>query len=192
MGQDAILSYFLLRLQTDRDGVAQAVGVLRRPILIIDLHKLDFRELPEVQQDQVRNVELALIGCAGAREEDVRDAVADVEPAVAGEPVVEGDPAKLESLGGAGAFEVFIQRRLWQHIRARPAIPGHDEGQKVILVAEPVDHIQVDQPELWGCGRNSRSCRGWRPGNGWGAGGSTCSRGSRCKRLRASRRRCAC
>ena len=112
------------------------------------------------KHDQIRDVEIAPIGRTGSREEDVRDAVADFQAAVAGESVIEGDPAKGESFRGAGTLEIFIQRSLRQHVGARPAITGHDEGRQVIFITELVDHVEIDQRELRRCGRDSRTGRG--------------------------------
>lgn len=87
----------LLWRQTCRDGIAQAVRVLRRSILVINFHKLNIVELLEIQGDQVRDVEISPIWSTCAFEEDMRDAVTDIQPAVACESVIERDPAKGES-----------------------------------------------------------------------------------------------
>ena|SRR5687768_7870812 len=106
--ETSISSCFYLRLQTGRDRIVQPVRILGRPTLVVNLHKTNFGELFEVQHNQIRDVELAPIGHAGAGQEDVRDAIADVQVAVAGESVIERDPAEGESLGGARPLEVFI------------------------------------------------------------------------------------
>ena len=102
------MSYFYLRLQTGGDGIAQAVRVLSRFILVVDLYESNLGELFEVQSNQVCNSEIAPIGCAGACEEDVRDTISDFEPTITSETVIESYPAELEAFGGTRSFEVFI------------------------------------------------------------------------------------
>ena len=102
----------LLWRQTRRDGIAQAVRVLRRSILVINFHKLNIVELLEVQGDQIGDIEVSPIGHAGAFEEDMRDAITDFQPAVACKSVIERDPAKGESFCRARTFEIFIERGL--------------------------------------------------------------------------------
>ena len=71
----------------------------------------------------------------------MRDSIVNVQPAVAGESVVERDPAEGESLGGAGTLEVFIQRGSMRRTSAYPAVTGHNEGRQIIFVTEPIHHI---------------------------------------------------
>lgn len=92
--------------------------------------------------------------------------IADFQPTIAAESIIERDPAKGESLGRAGAFEVFIQRGLRQHVGARPAIAGHDEGLGIRLITDSVHQIHIDQPILWRDGRSTSMGR------------SDCARGS--------------
>ena len=67
------------------------------PIFIVDLHEADFGELLEIQRDEIGDGEIPAFGRACSREEDMRDAIADFQSAVAGESVIESDPAKGES-----------------------------------------------------------------------------------------------
>lgn len=113
-------------------------------MLIVNFYKLNFGELLEVQHNQIRDSEIASFGCAGSFQEDVRDTITDFKSAVAGESVIESDPAELESFGGAGTFEVFIQDGLRKHVGTRPALTGHDEGRQVIFITELVDQIKID------------------------------------------------
>ena len=87
----------LLWRQTRRDGIAQAVRVLRRSIFVVNLHKLNIVELLEIQHDQIRDIEITSIRCACSFEEDMRDAITDLQPAVTCESIIERDPAKGES-----------------------------------------------------------------------------------------------
>src|SRR4026208_292983 len=75
----------------------------------------------------------------------MRDAIADFQYAISCETVIERDPAKGESFRCTRTFEIFIQRSLRQCIGTRPAITGYNEGRQIILVTEPVYHIQVNQ-----------------------------------------------
>ena len=178
---------FYLWLQTFWDGITQTIGILRRPILVIDLHKLDFGELLEVQGNQIGDGEIAPIRRAGAGKEYMRDTIAKFESAVAGESIIESNPAKLESFGGAGTFEVFIQDGLWKHVGTRPTVTGYDEGRQVVFITELVHQIKIDQPELRSGGWDSRPCCRRGAGVGrrarWGPGwcGGPGARGCRCK-----------
>ena len=193
-----------LRLQTGRDGIAQALGILGRPILIVDFDESDFGELLEIQCDQIRDVEIASIGCTGSCEKDVRDAVADVQAAVTGKPIIERDPAEGETFGRAGSFEIFVERGLGQHVGARPAVASHDEGRQIIFIAELVDEVNVDQPVLRCCGRNpgagrcgrtrdrrrarGRACRCGGPRSCGGTGEGRRARDRRCTSCRGRTR----
>jgi hypothetical protein len=53
-------------LQTRGDGIAQSVRVLRYPIFIIYLDKSNFGELLEIQDNQIRDIEVPLIRRAGS------------------------------------------------------------------------------------------------------------------------------
>ena len=110
-------------------------------IFVIDLDKTNFGELLEVQHNQICNIEISSIRRASPFEEDVRDAVADFQPAVTGESVVECNPTEGESFCRAWTFEVFIQRGLRQGIGARPTITGHDEGRSIGFITHSVHQI---------------------------------------------------
>ena len=63
-------------------------------ILVIDLHEPDFRELLEIQIDQVNDVEVFAIRRTDACEKDMRDAITDFQSAITGKAIVDRDPAK--------------------------------------------------------------------------------------------------
>ncbi len=86
--------------------------------MIINLHKLYFRELLEIQIEQVGNIEVPAFGGADALEVDVRDAIDYFQFGVASEAVINGDPSIIVSLGRARTFEVFIERAFKQCIGA--------------------------------------------------------------------------
>jgi len=95
----------------------------------------------EVQRDQICDVKIPPVRHAGSNEKDMRNAVTDFQPAIAGEAIVECDPAKGESFCRAWTFEIFIERGLRNGIRTCPAITGHDEGRNVRFITEPVHKI---------------------------------------------------
>ena len=111
---------------------------MRRSVFVINLDEADFRELLEIQRDQIGDVKIPPIGGACPFEEDVRDAIANFQSIIACESVIERDPAKGESFGRAWSLEVFIERGLGQGIGARPAVTGHDEGRGIRFVTHSV------------------------------------------------------
>lgn len=70
----------------------------------------------------------------------------DFESAVAGEPVIDADPAIGMFFGRARTFEEFIERGLRNHVGTRPAHPVHLEWRQIILIAEFVHEVNIDQP----------------------------------------------
>jgi len=70
---------------------------LSLPILVIDLHKLDLRELFEIQSDEIGNIKVFTFRCACARQVDVCNAIVNFEPAITAETVIDCDPAVCKS-----------------------------------------------------------------------------------------------
>lgn len=95
----------------------------------------------EIQRDQIRDVEIPPIGSTCSFEKDMRDVVADFQPAITCEAVIERDPAKGESFSCTWTFEIFVESALIQGTGARPAITGHNKGRKVGFIAYLVHQI---------------------------------------------------
>ena len=146
---------------------------MRCPILIVYLHKLDFRELLEVVDQQIGDGICGSGAVACAFEVDVRDAVYDFEFAVTGEAIVERDPTVGISLGRAGTFEVFVQHCANEIVRARPADAGKLKGRQVVLVTILVDKVHVHQLPLRRGGWSARAGGSRRPRGSAGVGGRT-------------------
>lgn len=85
-------------------------------IFIVDFHELDRGELLEVQVDQVGNIEVFAFGSTHAFEIDVGNAIRHFQFAIAGEAIIDRDPAVGIFLGSAGSFEIFIKRCFKQSI----------------------------------------------------------------------------
>ena len=119
----------ILRLQARWNRIAQPIRVLGRPIFIINLHKLNFGELFECRHQQIRDCEIPAFQSAVANKINARDSIGNLQFAVTGESVIEGNPAIDKTLRGAGTFEVFVERGLRQHARGRPAHAIHFEGR---------------------------------------------------------------
>ena len=115
------------------------------PTFIVDLDKPYFGELLKVQDDQIRDIEVPPIGRTGTSEKDMRDAIPDLQPAIARESVIDGDPAKGESLGRAGALEIFGECGLRQGVGPGPAITGDYKGWGIGFVTHPVHKKDIDQ-----------------------------------------------
>jgi len=115
------------------------------PVLVVDLYVLDHGELLEIKADEISNVEIFAFRCACPGQIDVCHTVGDFQFTVAGESVIDGDPAIRITFRGAGTFEIFIERCLRQHARARPAVTGHFDGRQVVVVAELVRKVDIDQ-----------------------------------------------
>ena len=88
---------FYLRLQTGGDRIRCPIGVLGLPIFIINLHESNFGELFEIRHEQICDGEVSAFGRAATLEEDMGDAIPNLQPAVTGESVIERDPAEGES-----------------------------------------------------------------------------------------------
>ena len=86
------------------------------PVLIIDLHKLNIAKLLEIQSEQTGNVEVLTFGGAYTFEVDIRNTVLHFQSTIACEAVIDTDPTEGGSFGGAGTFEVFVERGLQQNI----------------------------------------------------------------------------
>ena len=151
------------------------------PIFIIDLDKADFGKLLEIQGDKICDIEISSIGRAGSFQKNMRDAIPDFQPAIARESVIDGDPAKGESLGRAGTFEVFVEHGLRQGVGPCPAVTGDYEGWGIGFVTHPVHKIDIDQFIL------RRDCRPACMRRRERAGGRTRSRRHR----RSGRRPCS-
>lgn len=73
------------------------------------------------------------------------DTVGDLEPAVPGESVIQGDPAVGVAFCGARSLEIFVESRLRQHIGARPAYAAHFKRREIVFIAEAIDEVNIDQ-----------------------------------------------
>ena len=114
-------------------------------VLIIDLHVLDAGELFEIKADQISNVEIFAFRRACPGQIDVCHTVGDFQFAVAGESIVDGDPAVVIPFCRTRTLEIFVERCLRQHACARPAVTCHFDGQQVVIVAELVRKIDIDE-----------------------------------------------
>ena len=74
----------------------------------------------------------------------MRDAVSNFESTVASEAIIDADPAEGSSFGGAGTFEVFIERGLQQCIGWSIAHTRHFDGRQIRVITDAARKVNVD------------------------------------------------
>lgn len=126
-------------IETDGRRVDAGGGFARIAVLIVDLDKLNIRELFEVDGQRARDGIERAVRLAVPGEVDVRDAVGIFESAVAGE-AVEDEREPGVAFHVAGTFEEFVQRR------PNEVLGGRDEARHRDLVRQ----FTIDEPFVIG------------------------------------------
>lgn len=84
---------YLLRHETPGDRVADSKGILGQAVLIVNFDVLNFGKLLEIVGQDVCNGVIRVGRFAGTGQGEAGDAIGDLELAVPGKSVVNGDPA---------------------------------------------------------------------------------------------------
>lgn len=107
--------------ETDRLRVALTARVLCLSVLVVDLHRLNLRELLEIQPNQIGDIKVLAFRSTHAGQVDVGNAIRDFQAAIACKSVIDTDPAIDEAFSGTWTLEKFVERPFRQPIAAHPA-----------------------------------------------------------------------
>ncbi len=114
------------------------------PILIVNLDRLNLRELFKIEIEQVGNVEVIAIRHAHALEINTCDAIVQLKFTITSKAVVESNPTIGVSFCKAGTFEIFIEQRRIHAVATHIAESDSFKGRQVIFITVLADPIDVD------------------------------------------------